>query len=196
MAEPSYLDKIKKNIYDVNNELMQIGSLHGITKKYLEELQVKYNCCCDLTTKFNKHIKEYNAGIATYNDFLSRLKLGQWIKDTNFLKKTNELLQLTKLLVKNAFRLDKIAFDQLFSLDNTQRTEGSNSIVFKNLLALLQLPPVPTTCPVLGKKGGKTKKKIKKTKKKIKKTKKKIKKIKKKIKKTKNQKNIKKSNKI
>ena len=164
MPEISYLDRIKKNIYDVNNELMQISSLHGITKKYLEELRVKYNCCCDLTTKFNKHINEYNAGIAAYNDFLSRLKSGQWLKDSKFLMKTNELLQLTKILVKNAFELDKNVFDQLFSLDDTKRKDGSDSVEFKNLLALLQLPPVPSTCPI-HKKGGKTKKYKKKTKK-------------------------------
>ena len=163
MPEITYLDRIKKNIYNVNNELRQISSLHGITQKYLDDLRIKYNCCCDLSTKFNKHVRAYNSGISTYNDFLSRLKSGQWFKDPKFLMKTNELLQLTKILVKDAFALDKNAFNQLFSLDDTKRKDGNDSVEFKNLLTLLQLPPVPTTCPI-HKKGGKTKKYKKKTK--------------------------------
>jgi len=162
MPEFNYLDIIKKNIYDVNSELRQINNLHEITKNSLDELRVNYNCCCDLAIKFNKHMSDYNAGIAAYNDFLSRLKSGQWVKDSKFLMKINELLQITKLLVKNAFALDKVVFDQLFKLDDTKRKEGSDSVEFKNLLALMQLPPVPTTCPI-HKKGGKTKKYKKKT---------------------------------
>lgn len=158
MPQPTYFDKIKKNMHDANFEFSQINAISQLTSKYLNELRQKYNCCCDVIQKFNDNGKIINSGIQTYNDFLTKIKTGKWIHDSKFLIKTFELIKISKELKDQCFKIDKEVHDKLYQLGSVESEQGKDSSQFKNMLSILQLPPPPSGCPLhKSSRGGKLK---------------------------------------